>query len=111
MDSYLSQKILIKDDEIELGDKQYTSRHRGMNLSKYSDKDDSYRLEGGSDDDEESDEEMNADEFDQQLKDEKSRLFWNSIKDFFIGFLIAAAMFGIFYGVVSIEPVDDGITA
>ena len=70
---------------------------------KYGDSDDSYKYEGGSDNESDS-EEVNAEEFEEQLKSEKTRLFWSSLSKFFIGFLIASALFGIFYGVVSMEP-------
>ena len=66
MDSYLSHKILIADEEIDLGDKQQNSRHKPAAFiakNKYTDGDDSYRFEGGSDDDEESEDDINPDEF------------------------------------------------
>ena len=49
---------------------------------------------------------MNPDEFEEELSLEKSRLFWRSVKDFFIGFLVSAALFGLFYGLSSI-PADE----
>ena len=112
MDSYLSHKILIADEEIDLGDSKASQKQKSVSFlqgKKYMDKDDSYRFEGGSDDDEESEDDIDPNEFEEQLKQEKSTLFWRLLKDFFIGFLVSAAMFTIFYGVVSVPPKETAI--
>ena len=79
--------------------------------------DDKYQHDGGDEDgsnsentdEDDSEEDMDPTDFEQQIQDEKKQLLQRSIRDFMIGFVVASAMFALFYGLVSIKPSEEAV--
>ena len=105
MDSYIAHKIQL-DDEIDLANQKPKNFVKSLKKSDINYTDDSYHYEGGSSDDDDDDEPDKPDDFMEEIKEKKKELKWAALRQYIIGFLIAAAMFGGFFGAVSSQRVQ-----